>query len=202
MLEAVRPGARAHLIGLSNADLVLNAFARTWPARADSLTWISPSGIDARTMTPTMRALGQIPMAPRLLGQRLRQRCIQRIRSHQAHLPADAPPEAAAAYETALHTVETGQHFSGAVASHLAALPRPDQVIADARVVEAAAIPVMMLTFGEEADATEAGVSAMTSAVSGVVEVAMERGTHMGLLERPGEIIPHVLRFLESHKCT
>jgi len=197
-LDAVRPGASAHLVGLSNADLILNAFGASWPERTRSLTWIAPSGIDHRTMRWSMRTTGRLPMVASLLGQRLRRQCAERMKEHRAHLPPDAPPEAEAAYETAIHTVQTGLHFAGAVASHLTSLPLPARVIADAEAVGHHRTPVMMLTFGEEADATEAGVTPLRAAVPDLTEIALPRGTHMALIERPAEIIPHLLAFLDA----
>ncbi|MFT5681541.1 MAG: alpha-beta hydrolase superfamily lysophospholipase [Myxococcota bacterium] len=196
VLDAVRPRAAVHLVGLSNADLVLNAFAAAWPDRTRSLTWIAPSGIDPRTMRASIRTLGRIPLVARLLGGRLRRQCAARMASHRAHLPADAPPEAAAAYEAALHTVQTSPHFAGAVASHLTCLPLPAQVQRDAEAV--AGLPVLMLTFADESDATEAGIAPLRAAVPGLHTVEVPRGTHMALIERPDDLIPHLLQFLDA----
>ncbi len=198
VLDALRPGAAAHLVGLSNADLVLNAFAAAWPHRVRSLTWIAPSGIDPRTMRASIRTLGRVPFAATLLGGRLRRQCAARMVGHRAHLPADAPPEADAAYAAAIRTVQTSPHFAGAVASHLTAMPLPAQARSDAAALGAAGIAVLMLTFGEEADATAAGVAPLRDAVPGLRVVEVPRGTHMALIERPDDISPHLLRFLAS----
>jgi pimeloyl-ACP methyl ester carboxylesterase len=196
-LDAARPGATAHLVGLSNADLLLNAFAARWPERVRSLTWIAPSGIDARTMRASIRAAGHLPLAASLLGGRLRRQCAARMASHRSHLPPDAPPEAAGIYATALDTVQTNPRFAGAVASHLTALPLPERAIADARAVGASGVPVLMLTFADEFDATDAGIAPLRAAVPGLSALEVPRGTHMALVERPDDVAPHLLGFLD-----
>ena len=198
VLERARPGAPAHVVGLSNADLVLNTFGLRWPAHTQSLTWLAPSGIDTRTMSWTMRTTSRLPLASTLLGQRLRRQCIARMLRHLEHLPDDAPPQAAAAYEIAIHTVQTNPHFADAIASYLAALPRPTQVIADAKAIGQQGTPVMMLTFGEEADITEENMAPFQQAVPGLHTIEMPQGTHMALLERPESITPYLLAFLDD----
>ena len=198
VLEQVRPGASAHIVGLSNADLVLNAFSLRWPQRTRSLTWIAPGGIDTRTMNWTMRTTGRLPLAAAILGSRLRRRCVERMLRHLDHLPDDAPEQAASAYETAIHTVRTNPHFAGAIASYLAALPRPVEAIAAAEDVSQQGTPVLMLTFAEEADTTEENTAPFQRVMPSLSAITLPQGTHMALLERPASIIPHLLAFLDA----
>ena len=198
VLERVRPGAPAHIVGLSNADLVLNAFSLRWPERTRSLTWIAPGGIDARTMNWTIRTAGRLPLAATLLGGRLRRQCVARMLRHLEHLPAEASSQAASAYETAIHTVRTNPHFAGAIASHLAALPRPVEAIAAAEAVHQQGTPVLMLTFAEETDTTEENTAPFQQALPSLNALELPRGTHMALLEHPASIIPHLLAFLDN----
>lgn len=142
--------------------------------------------------------MSRLPLASALLGKRLRRQCSARMLRHLSHLPDTSPPEATAAYELAIHSVQTNPHFASAVASYFAALPRPVEVIADAKAIGQQGTPVMMLSFGEEADITEENTAPFQQAVPDLHAVALPRGTHMALLEHPESIIPHLLAFLDD----
>ncbi|MDG1483934.1 MAG: hypothetical protein P8R54_30365 [Myxococcota bacterium] len=91
MLDAVRPSAAAHLVGLSSAGLVLNAFTI---ARPRGLSGLAPSGVEPHTMRAAIRTLGCIPLVSTLLDQRLRRQHAARMvhrRAPTTSRPAGLP---------------------------------------------------------------------------------------------------------------
>ena len=198
VLDATCSGRRAHLVGLSNADILLMELGRRFPARVQSLTFLAPSGIDARTMNWRISLLSRFPLMSVLLQAALRRRCIRRMAKHRGRLPEDAPPWAADIYSTAIDTARSNPCFAEAVTSHLACLPTPQAFIVHARQLEQRPVPALMLTFAEEADATERGLTPLREALPSCREVAIARGSHMALLECPDSIVPHLMGFLHE----
>jgi pimeloyl-ACP methyl ester carboxylesterase len=188
--------APAHAVSLSNADLLLNELVRSAQGAVRSVVWVAPSGFDRRTMSRRARWLGRIPPARWLWQRAARRACSDRMRGHLACQPPDLPAEIWAVYERSIASVTDGPSFPSALVSHIAHLPTDAEVLACLDAVARSGLPLRMLRFGAERDATDEGVESFKARLGDVDEVWIREGSHMGLLERPAEVSEHVLRFL------
>ena len=114
---------RAHIISLSNADLIALSLGVHAKARLRSLSLIAPSGFDARTMNLWTRLWCALPGLSTLLSRSLRARLAERMRAHQAHLPEGVPSSTREIYAIAANSVLTNPAFGAAVQSHMGHMP-------------------------------------------------------------------------------
>lgn len=172
------------LISLSNADLIALWIARAHPERVSSLSLVGPSGLDARTMNATTRLAGSWPVRGGMAWW-MRQRLVRRMSSHAAHMPAQAPPDCAAAYAASIDAASSHAFFGSAVVSHLASLPTPTALYDTLSAVAGTALPVTALHFGAEGDATPAGVGVLERGLPQIQSEILADCGHMGMLEQP-----------------
>lgn len=192
LLERLEIKGPVHAISLSNSDLLASALA----ARLRSLIWIAPSGFDRRTMNWRVRLTGGLPLVKRWAGPALRRRCRRRMEEHQSHLPADASASIREFYELSIRSVSASPHFPSAVISHMRHLPRDPSVLESLRAL--AKVPLLMIEFGNEADATDEGLEPFKAAVPHAEQFLIREGSHMGLLEEREQVSARVLQFLSA----
>ena len=156
--------------------------------RVRSLSFIAPSGFDRRLMNARIRFLSRFPGSRAWLGGRLRRSCIERMRGHRTHLDAQMEAQVGEIYERCMHWAATNPHFAGAVHSQVSHLPRDADLEASLSTLATLAIPVHALRFGEEGDSTDEGLAPFLNALPQASIEALDRGSHMGLLEQPEDV--------------
>jgi len=176
---------RAHIISLSNADLIALSLGVHAKARLRSLSLIAPSGWDARTMNLWTRLWCSLPGVSTLLSRSLRARLAERMRAHQAHLPEGAPSSTREIYAMAANSVLTNPTFGAAVQSHMGHMPSRRGLVELIEAFAATEIPTTLVHYAEEHDSTDAGIKPYIDGLPKATHVHLTQGTHMGLLEYP-----------------
>ena len=186
---------KVHLVSLSNSDLVLNCVARMRPDLIETITWIAPSGTDRRTMNPFFRGANLIPGMDSVLKLFMKPYLIGRMRSHRENLNSEQASKAGPIYDTSIRSLQESPFAVQSATNYFLNLPSRGTLEIDLVAVAGARIPVMMIMFGQEKDALESDLSLFRKHIQ-ATEVYLEEGSHMGLLEYPDLLLPHMLRFM------
>ena len=176
---------RAHVVTLSNGDLITLSLGVQAPQRLRSLSLIAPSGWDRRTMNPSMRLVCRTPGASRVFGEVLRRRLAQRMRDHASHLPPSAPESAARVYDLAIEAVLGNPDFAAAATSQIGHQPTREGLRDLVKRFAATHVTTRMIHYGEEQDATPEGTEVLRRGLPHATERVLAHGGHMGLLEYP-----------------
>jgi pimeloyl-ACP methyl ester carboxylesterase len=143
------------------------------------------------------RLLRHLPWLFPLVGRRLRRRCADRMKGHLAHLSAQAPAAARAAYEFSLSSVQESPAFAPAVLSQIAHFPNQEEFGRNLASLAALTAPMSAIRFRQEFDTSGASVALLAAKVPTCRVVDLD-GTHMGLLERPHAVNAAVAASLPS----
>ncbi len=187
LLDAVGFKEPTTLVSLSNSDVLLTEVADVVPERVRALVWLAPSGLDPRTMNFTARALGRAPWLHPIFSGPLRTRFAQRMEGHRAHLPPEAPESIRSVYDFSIRSVTESPGFARAVLSQISNAWERELLIDKLARLGRTQLPVSMVRFRGERDATEAGVQLLLDHVRQCRIFELD-GTHMGLLEVPPQV--------------
>jgi len=194
VLEYFEIESKVHVITLSNSDLIANVFARRYPSKVETVSWIAPSGTDRRTMNAFFRTANLIPGMDSFMSLFMKPYLIQRMGSHRKHLAPEPAKLAGPIYDIAVKSLKENPQATKAATNYFLNLPTKEAVEVDLVGLDAAHIPVMMILFGEEKDANENDLNLFRHHIR-PTEVYVEGADHMGLLEKPEAILPHLLQF-------
>jgi pimeloyl-ACP methyl ester carboxylesterase len=192
LIEAAGLGGPVSCVSLSNADLILAQLARLAPDRVRDVVCLAPSGWDSRTMGRLTRWSAW----PWIMGGRIRARARDRMLGHRKRLPPDASPEIRAAYASAIASVDENPAFAAAVLNQIRHMPSYSEAAGLLRALSPS-VPVSLVSFRAEQDATEKGLGLWLENVPWARRETLD-GTHMGLLEHPALVAERVIRCLRA----
>ena len=197
VLDAVGFQGPTTLVSLSNSDVLLTELADVAPERVRALVWLAPSGLDPRTMNFTARALGRAPWLHPIFSGSLRRRFTQRMDGHRLNLPGDAPQSVRSVYDFALRSVTESPVFARSVLSQVSNAWSPGVLTEKLARLGRQELPVSLIRFRGERDASESGVRLLLENVPQCRIFELE-GTHMGLLEDPPRVNAAVIEAISQ----
>ena len=182
------------LVSLSNGDLVANVIATRIPERITAMGWLAPSGLDRRTNNLLFRLASRIPGFDALVAPFMRLYFSSRMRRHSQALQSRSSTEAVKIYQHSIDCMNARKTVARAATNQLLHQQNPMAVEVSSVGVAAAHIPVLMITFGSETDTVDPDLNILRQHIR-ATEVTIDGLSHMGLLEDPARIIPHLLQF-------
>ncbi|MEE2903165.1 MAG: alpha/beta hydrolase [Myxococcota bacterium] len=182
------------LVSLSNGDLVANVVATRIPDRITAIAWLAPSGLDRRTNNLLFRLASRIPGFDALVAPFMRWYFSSRMRRHSQALQSRSSTEAVKIYQHSIDCMNARKTVARAATNQLLHQQNPMAVEVSSVGVAAAHIPVLMISFGSETDTVDPDLNILRQHIR-ATEVTLDGLSHMGLLEEPARIIPHLIQF-------
>ena|GEM_PF-3281921 len=182
------------VVSLSNGDLIANVIATRIPQRITAMAWVAPSGLDRRTNNLLFRLASRVPGFDALVAPFMRWYFSSRMRRHLQALQSRSSTEAGKIYQHSIDCMNTRKTVARAATNQLLHQPNSMAVEVSSVGVAAAHIPVLMINFGSETDTVDPDLNILRQHIR-ATEVTIDGLSHMGLLEDPARIIPHLLLF-------